>query len=125
MAVGEDQAALRVDHEAGGLRGGVPFGVERARRIDFDGDDAVRDALERDRPVRIFFDGGGLLRDAAACCWPPPFAAAGCGGGEARRRQRSGCGGRMLLRRTGLLLQDGRRLRRRTARSAHAGRQRQ
>ncbi len=56
VTVGENQPALGIDDETGGLRGAVPLRVEGARLIDFDRHDAVRDALERDGPVRIFFD---------------------------------------------------------------------
>ena len=50
VAIGEDEAPLGVDDEARGLRGGVPFGVERARLVDFDGDHALGDARQRAAP---------------------------------------------------------------------------
>src|SRR5437868_4211073 len=62
VAVGEDQAALGVDHEAGRLGARVPLRVEGAGRIDVDRDDAAGDALERVGPVGIALDGRGLLR---------------------------------------------------------------
>jgi len=34
VPVGEDEAALRIDHEAGGLRRYVALGIEGARLID-------------------------------------------------------------------------------------------
>ena len=71
VTIGEDQAALGVDDEAGRLARHVPFGVERARQVDLDRDDAGRDALERARPARIFGVGD---RHAALA----PRSAVGC-----------------------------------------------
>ena len=53
MAIREDEAALGIDDEAGRLRRGVPLRVEGARLVDFDGDDALRDALERAGPAAV------------------------------------------------------------------------
>jgi len=50
VTIGEDQSALGVDHEAGGLRRSIPLGIERARLVDLDGDHALRDAGERATP---------------------------------------------------------------------------
>ena len=52
VAVGENQAALRVDDEAGRLTRHIPFGVERARQVDLDGDDAGRDTFSSVRVQR-------------------------------------------------------------------------
>ena len=62
VAIGEDQAALGVDDEAGRLARHVPLGVERARQVDLDRDDAARDPLERAGPARVF--GVGDRHDA-------------------------------------------------------------
>ncbi len=51
VAIGQDETALRVDHESGGLRGRVPFRVEGPSAVDLNGDHAGGDALERLRPV--------------------------------------------------------------------------
>ncbi len=59
VPVGQDQAALGVDDEAGGLARLVPFGVEGARLVDLDGDDRGRDPLQRAVPGRVLGGGGG------------------------------------------------------------------
>ncbi len=53
VPVGQDQAALRVDDEAGRLARLVPLGVERAGLVDLDRDDRGRDAFERMVPGRV------------------------------------------------------------------------
>ena len=50
VAVREDQSALGVDDEPRRLRGGVPLGVERARLVDLDGDDALGNSRQRAAP---------------------------------------------------------------------------
>jgi hypothetical protein len=54
VAIGEDEPAFGVDDEAGGLRGRIPFGVERTRLVDFDGDHTLRDTRQRAAPGRAF-----------------------------------------------------------------------
>ena len=51
MPVRENESALGIDDEAGGLGGGVPFGIEGTRAVDLDGDHAARDPLQRLRPI--------------------------------------------------------------------------
>ena len=63
MAVGQDEAALGVDHEPRSLRGRVPLRIERPRRIDIDRYDAAGDTLKRDGPVGVLLDGRRLLGD--------------------------------------------------------------
>ena len=82
VAVGEDQAALGIDHEAGGLRGGVPLRIEGARRIDVDRHDAAGDALERHGPVGIALDRGRLRHGRL------PARLAGGGGAASRAGRR-------------------------------------
>ncbi len=60
VAVGQDQATHRVDHEARRLARLVPLGVEGAGLVDLDGHDRRRDALERPVPRRTL--GGGCAR---------------------------------------------------------------
>ncbi len=71
VPVREDQATLGVDHEPGRLRGRVPLGVEGARRIDVDGDDAARNALEGGGPVGILLHRRCLLGDLHGLLRPP------------------------------------------------------
>ena len=56
VPVGQDQAALGIDDEAGRLARLVPLGVERARLVDLDRDDRRGDALERAVPGRVLLD---------------------------------------------------------------------
>ncbi len=61
VPVGQDQAALGVDHETRRLARLVPLGVEGAGLVDLDRDDRRRDALERTVPRRTF--GGECATD--------------------------------------------------------------
>ena len=81
VTIGEDQAALGVDHEAGRLRGGVPLGVEGARLVDLDRDHAPGDALERHGPVRIALDRHGGLRGVGLLTGLAPGGGGAGGGG--------------------------------------------
>ena len=54
MTIGEDQPLVRIDDEASRLRRGIPFRVERARRIHTYRHDAGRDTLQRVDPCTIF-----------------------------------------------------------------------
>ncbi len=63
VPVGQDQAALGVDHETRRLARLVPLGVEGAGLVDLDRDDRRRDALERTVPRRAL--GGGRATDEA------------------------------------------------------------
>ena len=61
VAIGQNETMLGIDDESSRLRRRVPLRVECARRIHVDGDDTARDALERHRPIRVFFDRGSAL----------------------------------------------------------------
>ena len=62
VAVGEDQTALRIDHESGRLCGRIPFGIESAGAVDLDGHDAGGDARQGLRPVRGRSERSGSCR---------------------------------------------------------------
>ncbi len=53
VAIREDDPALRVDDEAGGLARGVALGIERASAVDLDRDHAGSDTLERAVPALL------------------------------------------------------------------------
>ena len=72
VTIGEDQAALGIDDEAGRLARHVPLGVEGARLIHLDGDDAAGHALERSCPAGIF--GGGDRHHRGRCIFPSKYS---------------------------------------------------
>ena len=82
VAVGEDEAALGIDHEAGGLRGGIPLRIERARLVDLDGDHALGDSRQGSAPRGAFSFGlrqRGLGGAVCATTCGGAFCAHACG----------------------------------------------